>query len=99
MSDIPIAPQIENENALSRHAVRGAIWSVLTNALAAPLNLIATGFALEQLGREWPARSLSELSHRVPAWLAAQKLAPLRPWAGRPVRAAGQHGESYGITR
>lgn len=52
MSDIPIDPQTESATPLSGHAVRGAMWSILTNALAAPLNLIATGFALEQLGRE-----------------------------------------------
>jgi O-antigen/teichoic acid export membrane protein len=38
--------------SLSGHAMRGAKWSVITNALAAPLNLAAAGFAVEQLGRD-----------------------------------------------
>jgi Na+-driven multidrug efflux pump len=40
------------EPSLSTHAMRGAKWSILTNALAAPLNLIAAGYAVEQLGKE-----------------------------------------------
>jgi O-antigen/teichoic acid export membrane protein len=38
--------------SLGRHMARGALWSVLTNLIAAPLNLIVTGYALLKLGAE-----------------------------------------------
>lgn len=48
----PATPRGKPEASLGALAARGAFWGVAVNAVAAPLNLAVTGYALAKLGAE-----------------------------------------------